>query len=145
MVARKRPAAAAGRLRPLRSISKRVGVDGKGWTWVATWHQNRRPFVYRECLTDVALEARKAGQTICPKYPTVNVGKSGSGRCELKCPAGLPAPWSGANGKAQPLWARLVAWLFSDKPARLTLTEYLQEKDPDDPSSYKWVADLVES
>ena len=140
MVVRKRPA--APRPRPLRLVSKRIGVDGKGWTWVATWHQNRRPFEYRECLTDVTLEKKKAGKKPVPKHPTVNVGKSGRGRCELKCPAGLPLPWCGDSGHARPLWARLVAWLFSRKPARLTLTDYF-EQDPDDPSAYKWVADLI--
>ena len=144
MAVRKRPAvaAAAARPRPLRLVSKRIGVDGKGWTWVATWHQNRRPFVYRECLTDVSIEKKKSGKKTCPKHPTVNVGKSGNGRCELKCPRGLPAPWGGDKGQARALWARLVAWLFSEKPARLTLADYFAN-DPDDPSSYKWVADLI--
>ena len=71
----KRPAA-----KPLRLITKRLGTDAKGWHWVATWHQNAKPFAYGICLTDVELERRKAGKTTVKKRPCVQRGKSGAGR-----------------------------------------------------------------
>ena len=59
-------------------------------------------------------------------------------REELKCPRGLPAPWSGDTGRKQLLWARLVGWLFCKRPAKLTLTKFFA-KAPD--GRPLWVVD----
>ena len=105
---------------------------------VATWHQNAKPFQYGVCLTDVSLEKRKVGKTSVKPRPCVQKGKSGAGREELKCPRGLPAPWSGDAGRSQLLWARLVAWLFCKKPRKLTLKSFFS-KGPD--GKPLWVVD----
>ena len=61
-------------------------------------------------------------------------------RDEFKCPRGLPSPWPGSQGKGQPLWARLVAWFFCKRPAKLTLAQFLAKAGDGRP---RWVVDHV--
>ena len=136
MVVRKKPAVSQRR-GPLRLVVKTVGVDSKGWQWVATWRPNREPDRIRECITDVIVEKRKEGKSTIRKRPTVQVGKSGQGRCELRCPRGMPQPWSGPGAPERHLRARFVAWLFARRPKTLTLRQYLRKNRS---GQYLWAA-----
>lgn len=119
----RRPAA---RPSGLRLISKNIGTDNAGWTWTLTWRKGGRTLSYGNCFTDVLIERRRNG-VAQKKKPCVNVGKSGDGRCELKCPRGLPRPWGGTNGSRRVLWARLLAWYFTRRPSGCTKAAFCPE------------------
>ena len=112
MVVRKRPAAR----RPLVLLKRRVvGVDAKGWRWIATWKTRGAPEEIERCVTDVSLAKYKDGNMVV-KRPYQNIGKNGEGRCQLRSPGGIPGPigapnggWEGVTGKSRTCWSRFVA------------------------------------
>ena len=128
----RRPAAAARR--PLlRLKTKQLGVDSKGWRWVATWKAGETQRIAR-CLTDVWLAKHKEGEQK-PLRPYQNCGKSSEGRLQLRCPRGIPGPagaqgggWRGEHGQGRQPWARFVAWHFCRRPAGCTLDTFFQKE-----------------
>ena len=139
MVAKKKPAAH----RPLVLLKRRViGVDADGWRWIATWQTNGTVEKTQRCLTDVTLTKHRGGE-IVTKRPYQSVAKSGEGRCQLRCPRGIPGPrgapnggWSGDGGARRTYWSRFVAWYFCRRPEGCTLQEYFTREG----QSWKWAA-----
>ena len=141
MAVRKRPASG----RPLVLLKRRVvGVDAKGWRWVATWKARGSPTEIQRCVTDVSLAKHKDGVVVA-KRPYQTIGKSGNGRCQLRAPGGIPGPagapnggWAGLAGTGRPYWSRFAAWYFCRRPPGCTLQEYFTR----DGQSWKWAGAL---
>ena len=121
--------------RPLVLLKRKVvGVDAKGWQWVAVWKKGGGPRKIGRCLTDVSLTKTKDGKTM-QKSPHELVGKSGEGRCQLRCPRGLPGPagapgggWARNNKTRQPLRSRFIAWQFCRRPPGCALQNISRER-----------------
>ena len=141
MAVSKRPASR----HPLVYLKTRVvGVDAKGWRWVATWKTSGSPTKIQRCVTDVCLTKHKDGAVV-PKRPYQTIGKSGNGRCQLRAPAGISGPagapnggWTGLAGTGRPYWSRFAAWYFCRRPPGCTLQEYFTR----DGQSWKWAGAL---